>query len=148
MDQIDKKIIGQLDLDGRMSLTDLAESLPLSLSATSDRLRRLRDQGVITGFGVRVDPAATGRAIDAIVDVRVGTGVTTEALDDALRDQPMVTNAMHLTGRFDTQLRVAARDVAELDQLLTLLRDDVGAEETNTRLVLRTVSGFPRPAPL
>ncbi len=148
MDQIDRKIVGELHNDGRMSLTDLAESLPLSLSATSERLRRLRESGVITGFGVRIDPQATGRAIDAIVDVRLGTGVTADALDEALRGQPIVTNAMHLTGRFDTQLRVAARDVAELDELLTLLSDHVGAEETNTRLVLRTIAGFPRPAPL
>jgi DNA-binding Lrp family transcriptional regulator len=56
-----------------------------------------------------------------------------------------VINAVHLTGPFDMQLRVAARDVAELNELLQALKDDLGAAETNTRLVLNTVEGFPRP---
>ena len=53
-------------------------------------------------------------------------------------------DAVHLTGRFDVQLRVMARDVAELDTMLAKLKDEIGAEETNTRLVLRSLDGFPR----
>ncbi|MEM8707516.1 MAG: Lrp/AsnC ligand binding domain-containing protein, partial [Actinomycetota bacterium] len=55
-----------------------------------------------------------------------------------------VIDAMHLTGRFDVQLHVMTRDVTELDRLLEKLKDEMGAEETNTRLVLRQLEGFPR----
>ncbi len=131
-----------------MSATQLSELLPLSLSATAERLRRLQERGVITGFGVRVDPAAAGRSIDALVDVRLAPGAPGEILETSLLAMPMITSAMHLTGRFDMQLRVAARDVQELDILLAMLRDELGVEETNTRLVLRVVDGFPRPVPV
>jgi len=65
-------------------------------------------------------------------------------MEQAIRDLPSVVNAMHLTGRFDAQLQVLCRDVAELDSLLFVLKDERGAAETNTRLVLSTIEGFPR----
>ena len=58
MDALDRKIIGELQRDGRISVTELADRLPLSLSATSERLRRLLESDVITGFSATVDPAA------------------------------------------------------------------------------------------
>ena len=144
MDSLDRKIIGELQADGRISVTDLAERLPLSLSATSERLKRLTETGVITGFHARIDPELAGRTIEALVDVRLGPGAySSEPAFDAPGFDAVV-DAVHLTGRFDLQLRVMAADVAELDTLLGRLKDDIGAEETNTRLVLRSLDGFPR----
>ncbi|MEM9203298.1 MAG: Lrp/AsnC family transcriptional regulator [Actinomycetota bacterium] len=144
MDSLDRKIIDELQADGRISVTDLAERLPLSLSATSERLKRLNDSGVITGVHARIDPALAGRTIEALVDVRLSPGAywVEPSFDSAEFDA--VVDAMHLTGRFDMQLRVLTTDVTELDALLGRLKDELGAEETNTRLVLRTLDGFPR----
>ena len=144
VDTLDRKIIGELQADGRISVTELAERLPLSLSATSERLKRLTDSGVITGFHARIDPELAGRTIEALVDVRLApsTYTTEPVFDDPVFDG--VVDAVHLTGRFDVQLRVMARDVAELDTMLAKLKDEIGAEETNTRLVLRSLDGFPR----
>lgn len=146
MDQIDREILGALQDDGRMTATDLAKRVGLGLSATSERLRQLRRSGVIRHFTAVVDAASIGRPIEALVDVRFATGVSQESIDAAFEALPAVTDAVHLTGRFDVQLRVAASDVAELDTLLMSLKEDHGAEETNTRLVLRTLGGFPRAA--
>ncbi|MEM1334258.1 MAG: Lrp/AsnC family transcriptional regulator, partial [Actinomycetota bacterium] len=143
MDLLDRKIIGELQRNGRISVTDLAERLPLSLSATSERLKRLLDTGVITGFHARVDPELAGRAIEALVDVRLGPGAHSRDPDFADPVFAGVIDAVHLTGRFDVQLHVMTHDVAELDRLLERLKDEMGAEETNTRLVLRQLEGFP-----
>lgn len=146
MDDIDRRIIAELQTDGRMSATELSDRIALSLSATSERLRRLQATGVISGFTVLVDPNAAGRPIQALVDVRLPTaGRYAGGVEGLLADIPAVVDAVHLTGPFDTQLRVAATDVGELDQLLERLKDDFGVQETNTRLILRTIEGFPRP---
>ncbi len=137
-------MLSLLSTDGRMSITDLAEELPLSISATRERLRRLESTGVIDGFGIRINAAAIGRTIEALVDVRLGPSVLTADAESQILAMESVVDAMHLTGRFDMQLYVVARDVAELDDLLTQLRENVGVEETNSRLVLRTLDGFPR----
>lgn len=144
MDALDHKMLAILSADGRISITDLADELPLSISATRDRLKRLEASGAIDGFSVRVNAAALGRTIEALVDVRLGPSILTADAESQIRAMTPVVDAMHLSGRFDMQLYVVARDVAELDHLLTQLREDVGAEETNSRLVLRTLEGFPR----
>ena len=148
MDAIDRRIIAELAADGRISATKLAERIPLSLSATAERLRRLTDGGVVRRITVELDPAAVGRTIDALVDVRLGAGVEKTEADDIVRGISTVVDAVHVTGRFDYQLRVAARDVQDLDEVLTQLRRELRAEETNTRLVLRTLDELPRIAPL
>ncbi len=144
MDAVDRRIIGTLAEDARISVTDLADSIPLSLSATSERLRRLRHSGIIRRFTVELDLEAVGRTIRAVIDVRVHPDADTDVFDAALGDLAPVVGAMHLTGRFDYQLEVAARDVAELDELLAHLKNELGAQETNTRLVLKMLDGFPR----
>ena len=146
MDQTDRKILAILQDDGRITATDLAKQIQLSVSATSDRLRQLQTTGVIRHFSAIVDPTRVGRPIEALVDIRVGPNEARPwpELDQIILSFPSVIDATHLTGRFDTQLRVATKDVAELDTLLTKIKDELGAEETNTRLVLRTVQGFPR----
>lgn len=146
MDDVDRRIIAELQIDGRISATELSDRVALSLSATSERLRRLRASGVIAGFTVAVEATAVGRPIQALVDVRLPPAASyASGLDAAITDLPGVVDAVHLTGPFDTQLRIAARDVDELDQILAMLKDDFGVHETNTRLILRTIDGFPRP---
>jgi Lrp/AsnC family leucine-responsive transcriptional regulator len=144
VDNIDRKIIGALQDDGRMSTTELAAHVSLSISATSERLRRLRESGLIERFTIVVDQARAGRPIQAIVDVRLEPSVDYDDVDAAIAELDAVVNAVHVTGRFEYQLSVATRDVAELDRLLTTLKNDLGAQETNTLLVLRTLEGFPR----
>lgn len=144
MDDFDRRILTELAADARMSATELAERVHLSVSATAERLRRLRAGGAIDRFTLHVDPVSVGRPLDVLVDVRLGNDVDTHEAESALRSTPSVINAIHLTGSFDLQLRVAARDVAELNDLLTMLKDELGCYETNTRLVLEVVEGFPR----
>lgn len=58
LDRTDRQIIAALDADGRASLAEIGKGVGLSGPAVGERLRRLREDGVIEGFGVRVDPRA------------------------------------------------------------------------------------------
>ena len=60
LDATDHGILEQLQEDGRISVADLARAINLSASATADRLRRLTDTGVITGYSATLDPEALG----------------------------------------------------------------------------------------
>ena len=71
-----------------------------------------------------------------------------DAFDAALRDSSCVIDAKSVTGGFGYVLRIAARDVSEIDALINHLRRDHGAAETATAVVLSTLDGFPRPVPL
>ncbi len=144
MDDIDRTILTMLVEDGRASVTDIADAVHLSLSAASQRLRRLRESGAIAGFTIRVGGAAAGRPVDALVDLQMSPNAAWSGIDDALRDHDDVVDAVHLTGGFDYQIRVRARSIEDLDDLLRWLKETLGVRETSTRIVLHTVEGFPR----
>lgn len=144
MDDIDRRIITMLVADGRTSVTDIADEVHLSLSAASQRLRRLRESGAIDRFTIRVGGTAVGRPIEALVDLQLVPGTMWDDIDVALRDHDDVVDAVHLTGGFDYQIRTRSRSIDELDSLLRWLKESLGVRETSTRIVLHTVEGFPR----
>ena len=144
MDEIDRKILTLLVADGRASVTDIADEVHLSLSAASQRLRRLRESGAVDRFTIKVGGAAIGRPVDALVDLQLSPGAPWAGIDTALREHADVVDAVHVTGGFDYQIRVRARSIGDLDDLLRWLKESMGVRETSTRVVLHTVEGFPR----
>ena len=142
MDPIDSEILRLLRADGRLSWRDLGAQVGLSANAAADRVRRLRRAGIITGFAALVDPAAGGRRLEALVGVTLTRGVDSDAFAIAAAGLSAVTEVLHLSGAPDYQLRVACHDTAELDTLLRTLRNELGALDTDTTVVLR--SGAPR----
>jgi len=71
MNETDGEILKILREDGRISWRDLGAAVGLSANAAADRVRRLRNAGVITGFTALVDPGAGGRKLEALVGVTV-----------------------------------------------------------------------------
>ena len=138
MDQLDRAILGELVRNARVSYRDLGAAVGLSANAAADRVRRLRRDGVITGFTATLDPAAAGRRLVALIDIRLAAAGTNEAFEAEVAELEAVTDALHVTGRFDYQLRVACRDTAELDRLLRQLKRGGAVTETETRVVLRS----------
>ena len=145
VDDTDREILGELTRNGRISYRDLGAAVGLSANAAADRVRRLRADGVITGFTATVDLGATGRRLVALIDVRIAASCTNAEFEAAMAKLEAVMDAVHVTGRFDYQLRVACRDTAELDRLLRHLKREGGVADSETRVVLR--SAFARGAP-
>ena len=138
MDSTDSEILRLLRADGRLSWRDLGAAVGLSANAAADRVRRLRREGVITGFTALVDPAAGGRRLEALVGVVLAPGTDSDEFAIAAARLEPVTEVLHLAGAPDYQLRVACSDTAELDQLLRALRLRLGAADTETKIVLRS----------
>ena len=67
MDSVDRKILAELQMDGRLSLTDLAERVSLSLSPCHRRLRALEQSGAISGYRAQLDAEALGLTFEALV---------------------------------------------------------------------------------
>ncbi len=138
MNVTDSEILRLLRDDGRLSWRDLGAAVGLSANAAADRVRRLRREGVITGFTALVDPAAGGRRLEALVGVVLAPGTDSDEFAIAAARLEPVTEVLHLAGAPDYQLRVACSDTAELDQLLRALRLRLGAADTETKIVLRS----------
>lgn len=135
LDKIDHEILSILQSDGRISWQTLGDRVHLSPNAVSDRVRRLIRAGVIQGFGARVNQAAVGRTLEAVINARMAH---TQGFDDALLKRDDVLWAAHVTGESDVTLAVACEGTAGLDTLLRWLQRE-GASETRTDVILRRI---------
>ena len=139
MDPTDRTIVMALQQNARISFRDLAAIVNLSPNATGERVKRLERQGILRGYTAIVDAAAAGRKLTALIDLRVKEGTQPEAFEPIVRKLDMIVDCVHVSGRFDYQLRVTVADASELDQLIRLLKAKANVVETDTRLVLRSV---------
>jgi Lrp/AsnC family leucine-responsive transcriptional regulator len=139
IDPIDREIVSELVRNARLSYRELGEKVSLSANATAERVRRLRERGVIAGFQAVINPAAAGRTLVALIDVRIGGEDARERFEQLIEATAEVTDTAHVTGRFDYQIRAVCQDTADLDRLIQAMKTDGGVVETDTRIALRTV---------
>lgn len=112
MDTIDRKILAELQVDGRISITDLAARVGLSTSPCHRRLRELERAGVIRGYRAIVDAQALGLGFEALVfgTMRDGGRATVAEFERALAAIPQVVHAQRLFGEPDYLVRVVTTD--------------------------------------
>lgn len=139
VDQIDREIIDQLGANARISWRELAERVHLSPTSVADRVRRLERTGVIQGYTVRVDPAALGRTVRAVVDASLGPGDQVDRFEAALAARDEVRFAAYVTGTADYSINVECEGAEGLDAFVRWLRADAGVVRTETKLLLRVV---------
>ena len=119
MDRIDRKILAELHADGRLSLTELAERVGLSLSPCHRRVRALEESGVILGYRALLAPKELGLSFSAIVFVTLRE-VTRQAIADfeaALPQIPQIIEAQRLFGDPDYLLQVITKDLPVFQRL-------------------------------
>ncbi len=136
IDDIDRKILGLLSRDGRITWLRLADEVGLSPSAATDRVRRLERAGVLAGYRAVTPPEQLGRPLEARIAAALRPDADRRRFITALVDEPTVTDAAHLTGPHDYELTVHCTDVDELDALLIRLKEQHHVERTDTRIVL------------
>lgn len=119
MDRIDRKILSELQKDGRLSVTELAERVGLSLSPCHRRVKALEESGVLLGYRAQLDPGALGLNFSAMVFVtlREGNRQAVEAFETALVDIPQVVDAQRLFGEPDYLLHVITQDLPAFQRL-------------------------------
>jgi len=138
LDDIDLKILDILQRAGRTRRNDLAESVGLSLPSVSERLRKLEEHRVITGYHARVDHKRMGNDITAFIVVTVDSSrhynnflEHAEALDEIMECHAITGDGTHL-------LNVRTCNTASLEKLLARIQAWSGVMHTRTQLVLST----------
>lgn len=140
-DQIDRKLLGLLQKDGRTPVSRLAEAVGLSAPPVHDRLRRMEEDGIILGYTARLDPGRLGFGFTVFVNVTLALHREGSVMKfrEAINSIPAIQECHHLTGSADFLLKVIARDTAEYEALVlhTLTRLP-GVERLNSSVVLST----------
>lgn len=146
LDAIDRKILAELQADGRMTNVELARRVGISAPPCLRRVRHLEESGLILGYHARVD----GRALGFEVQVYAMVGLKSQAesdlseFEDRCRSWPLVRECHMLNGEVDFILKCVASDLLSFQQFLTgelTAADNV--ESVKTSLVIRGAKDEP-----
>ena len=117
IDEIDRQILACLVEDARMSLKVLSGRVGLSSPSTAERLKRLEEKGMIEGYAARVNLAALGYTLQALVRVRPLPGLL-QKVDKYIQAMPECIESDKVTGEDCFVIRLVVRSIEQLDTLL------------------------------
>lgn len=142
LDDIDRKIIAALQAEGRLPIVDLADKVGLSPTPCQRRVKRLEEEGVITGYAALIAPAALGYGLQALVEVTLDdhSEKTVEAFEAAIRARPEVVACYAVTGDMDFLLHIFAPDLNSFsDFALKALLRMPGVKGSRSSFIMQAV---------
>ena len=149
IDRTDKIILTQLQRQGNMALSELAEKADLSASSCHRRVKLLEQKGIITGYSAALDRKALGLTNEFFVEVSLvaQTEEAFEKFEKAVQRVSEILECHLMSGQFDYLLRVIAKDAEDYERIhRTKLARLPGLQRIQSSLALRTVkdwSGYP-----
>jgi DNA-binding Lrp family transcriptional regulator len=138
LDEVDVRLLHELELDAGRSNVELARLAGLSPAATLNRVRRLKESGAIRRISARLDSAAIGFTLQVYVTVTLARQdeAAHRRFVKVVEETPQVIAADWVTGEVDAMLMIVSRDVAELQLVLSRLNLRGGAQRLVTLLRL------------
>ena len=136
MDSIDKKILILLSEDGRKSASNISEDVGLSVPATSDRIKKLIDNGIVKGFKPIIDSKLINHDITAFITVFSESSKNFEKVVTNARLNSNIMKCYTTTGDGSHLLLVKVYNTEKLEKLLRTIQSWPGVSRTQTQLVL------------
>jgi Lrp/AsnC family leucine-responsive transcriptional regulator len=143
LDGTNVRILEELQCNARLTVAELGRRVGLSAPAVAERMARLEDAGVITGYHAAVDPRALGYALGAVLRIRPAPRQIA-AVAELAREIPEVAECHRITGEDCFLVRLHVRDVEQLEELI----DRFAFHGQTTTSIMQTSPVARRPAPL
>ena len=138
-ENLDTELVNALLGDGRASLRSLADDLDVSVTTVSNHLADLEDEGVIRGYSPTVDYNALGYDVTAVIQLKI-EGSALPDITDRLREHDQMISVYEVTGDHDVVAVGKFRDTDDMNEEIKTLLADADIRESNTNVVLNTVS--------
>jgi DNA-binding Lrp family transcriptional regulator len=137
LDKTDEKIISILKADARKAFVEIAQEIGLSESAVRRRVKNLTDSGVIKKFTIEL--GVTNKT-SAITLISVSPSTDTSKVSERLKSLKGVDTVYEITGQYDIVAIVSAPTITEINKCIDEVRRINGVDDTNTVIILRTIS--------
>jgi Lrp/AsnC family leucine-responsive transcriptional regulator len=138
MDAVDRGLLQALRTNARAGWAELGRRVGLSGPSVQERVRRLEERGVITGYRTVLAPAEVGLGVSALIGIIQGDGVESEDVAERLAGVSEVEDCWFVAGEENFVVKVRAGDVAALESVVAKLRRLPGVSRTRTTVVLST----------
>jgi Lrp/AsnC family transcriptional regulator, leucine-responsive regulatory protein len=140
MDATDQRLVELLQRNGRATQLQLAKAVGLSQPAIAERIRKLEERGVITGYAARVDAARLGLDVTAFIGVGIEHPRFFQGFAKKVKALAEVLECHRVAGEDSYVLKVKTRNTRALDRLLVqVLRTIPGVTRTQTTIVLASI---------
>lgn len=139
LDEIDRKIIGLLQQDGRMTHAALGKAVGLTAPSVFERVRKLEQRGVIRGYAAMIDGAAVGRPLTAFIRIMAAADERYDAGVEALRNDPDILEFFHVAGEDCFLLKTKVHDPGDLEEILRRIRSVITVQRSVTMIAIATV---------
>ena len=146
-DIIDYKLLDLLQANGRASQLELAQGVGLSQPAVAERIRKLEEQGAITGYTALVDARRLGKDITAFIGVVTNHPRFNYSFTKEITGIHEVLECHRVAGADSYLLKVRTANTASLDELIARIRSIPGVERTQTTIAIASVKETTRVLP-
>lgn len=138
IDDLDKTILMTLQDEARTSFAEIARKLKVSEGTIHQRVKRLRERGVIEGFHARLSPNRIGKGLTAIVSIKSEPSQYSRVLREIVEMED-VYEVFDMTGEFYAMLKVRSADIESLAKIIDRIGDIEGITSTQTSVALKTL---------
>lgn len=121
VDEAGWRILDELQKNARISFKQLAEKVNLSPTAVIERVKRMEEEGIITGYRAMIDPRKVGYHLSALLSLSTNYGNPEQIVNDALAEIPEVIACWSITGTNDFLMEIQVPSLEFLEELLTSL---------------------------
>ena len=139
MDIIDVKILEVLQSNSRVSISELSKKVNLSLSAVSERLKKLESSNVIEKYTVILNSQALDKELSVIMNISLENPHQTSEFLNFVRTEDEILECHYVTGEYDYVLKITTRNTATLEHLMNRIKGISGIKRTQTNAVLSSV---------
>jgi Lrp/AsnC family leucine-responsive transcriptional regulator len=138
LDEIDVQILALLQEHCKMPLAKIGQRVGLSAPAVIERIKKLEESGVITGYTALLDTRKLGCDITAFIGVLTSHPRSIQEVEQQIESRPEVLECHHVTGSYTLLLKVKTANTTTLEELISHLRSIEGVTRTETMVVLST----------
>jgi Lrp/AsnC family leucine-responsive transcriptional regulator len=136
IDSIDKQILTILQQDGRISASNIASELNVSIPTVTDRIKKLQDSHIIKGIHAVLDPRPLGLDVAAIITLISESSTHYKEVTEAAEMMPEVLQCLSTTGKGSHMLFIVTRNSSTLEGLLKTIQSWPGVTRTETQIIL------------
>ncbi|WP_297507914.1 Lrp/AsnC family transcriptional regulator [Thermococcus sp.] len=137
LDEIDRKILAILQKNSRTPLREISKEVGLAESTIYERIKKLKEKGIIRKFTVILDPEALGFRILSFVLIKARAGMYSHVAEELMR-YPEIVEVYETTGDYDMLIKIRTRSSEELNDFLDRIGEIEGVDSTHTMVVLKT----------
>ncbi len=136
MDELDKKILRELQLDARQSFTKIAQKIKISTATVSDRVKRLTEKGIICGYTTILNTSEIGM-VTMITRIKIKPGYSIEEVGGEIAKLEESCCIYHITGDFDLMVISKCPGQGNCGAVIEKKKEIEGVESVNSELVLK-----------